>query len=441
VDEARERIIRIIRKLQNVQVEKGFSPAEAAGAMEKASQLLQEHQLSLVEIEESGPKLNEALGETVVNTRRRRRNPGESLLTSAVAAGCDCRVIFTYQDRNYCYAFIGYQSDIEVAKYLFEYLRDGLTAEADRQARAQGLSKSALVRYRNNFLMAASGEIRKRLKAEKEKADAEETAAPAEQPGQTTKQFSLVAIKAPEVEKFLHQAHPKLHSGHPSAFVPTPRRSRPDATQGGPFRFARRSSPSGRWHWRIKGLPKMIRFFEPTDKFLNWLAKYAGKRLVFDVGCGDGHITRELVKRKVKCLGIDPRYRWEPVPSRMHNLILPMEAERVSILATTPKSLVLFCRPCHNGFVLNTIRRLHPTTEVLYISKPKNLVVDTCDLDYDELAAPPCEEERCIGFTYLKRRGLSHESLRLLRLRRIHLQDPGRRVRRGSRLPYRTLSR
>lgn len=149
----------------------------------------------------------------------------------------------------------------------------------------------------------------------------------------------------------------------------------------------------------------MMRFFEPSKQFLDWLAKYAGKRITFDVGCGEGHITEALIDRGVKCLGIDPRFQWldEPVPQKLRNCIIPMEAEMCYTLRTTEKSLVLFCRPCHSGFVTNTIDVLPASAEVLYISKPDNVHVDIMSFnhadnpvqfEFEELETPRCREER-----------------------------------------------
>src|SRR3954466_5463020 len=95
-----------------------------------------------------------------------------------------------------------------------------------------------------------------------------------------------------------------------------------------------------------------MRFFEPSEPFLDWLAAYAGERLTFDVGCGEGHITRALDARGVKVLGIDPAF--SSIESRDIFLacrVLPMFAEKCSVLQQTERSLVLFCRPCHGGFV------------------------------------------------------------------------------------------
>jgi SAM-dependent methyltransferase len=147
----------------------------------------------------------------------------------------------------------------------------------------------------------------------------------------------------------------------------------------------------------------MLRFFEPSEKWLDWLAKYAAGRVVFDVGCGAGHVTLSLLKRKVKVLGIDPRYKWglgELTPE-LSKVVLPYEAQHVKALRNTPNTLVMFCRPCHSGFVQETIDVLHPTAEVLYISKVCNVGVDLVDMSTRVLDCPKCPEEK----VYQVRRG------------------------------------
>lgn len=136
-----------------------------------------------------------------------------------------------------------------------------------------------------------------------------------------------------------------------------------------------------------------MRFFEPSSRFLDWLAKYAAGRIVIDVGCGEGHIVRALGERGVKALGIDPM--WEQTPDNVDliNRIIPLQAENVTCLGMK-NALVLFCRPCHSGFVEAAINRVHHTSEVLYISKPTNVVMDLGDYRGRELKTPRCKEEK-----------------------------------------------
>lgn len=118
-----------------------------------------------------------------------------------------------------------------------------------------------------------------------------------------------------------------------------------------------------------------MRFFEPDSTFLDWLASYAGKRLVFDVGCGDGDLVLELQAKGVKAMGIDPIYLYQRVPTNLSNCIFPAYAEECGLLRKYP-ALVLFCRPCHSGFVERTLEVLHRDSEAVYVSKPENVIVD-----------------------------------------------------------------
>ena len=120
-----------------------------------------------------------------------------------------------------------------------------------------------------------------------------------------------------------------------------------------------------------------MRFFEPPKKFFDWLVAYAGNRIVFDVGSGEGHIVRELRDRKVKVVGVEPRWLCDDLYDPMlSSCILPQMAEECSLLRTTKNSLVMFCRPCHSGFVDRTLRLLPSSSEALYISPLHNLGVD-----------------------------------------------------------------
>lgn len=134
-------------------------------------------------------------------------------------------------------------------------------------------------------------------------------------------------------------------------------------------------------------------FFEPRDEFLVWLLTYAKDRVVFDVGCGTGVFLERMWQMGIKAIGVELYvHKIENVTTRMR--VFPQDARECSALRTMP-ALVLFCRPSHDGWVHDTIPLLHPESEVLYISKPGNEVMDVpYDVFTRELLDPPgCEEE------------------------------------------------
>lgn len=225
MNESVERIIRICRKLLDRTIERGCTPDEAAGAAEKAKELLERHQLTLLDVKAG--KLNEDMTNQVMPTGKKRSNPGESSLAFAVAKGCDCDLVNGY-DRvdGRVYHFLGYQSDVEVAQHLFVYLRDGLVNMANAEGRRQNFRGAALVCWRNNFLFGAAGVIRKRLK--ERKADeptawataetvitenepvAETDLMPSPAPVTESQRYALVSVKQPAVQAFVKSIFPKL---------------------------------------------------------------------------------------------------------------------------------------------------------------------------------------------------------------------------------------
>ncbi len=171
--------------------------------------MLEQHQLTLLDVQAG--RLNEDLTRQTVFTGRQTKNPGETSLAAAVAAGCDCRIILT-RERDWGYIFVGFVSDVEVAQYLFTTLRDGLVARADRDGRLAGIRAGALVRWKNSFLMGAAGEIRQRLLAQKKSeptrmatVEAAETAEPVVTQEQ---RYALVEIKQPAVDRFFREQFP-----------------------------------------------------------------------------------------------------------------------------------------------------------------------------------------------------------------------------------------
>ncbi len=115
-------------------------------------------------------------------------------------------------------------------------------------------------------------------------------------------------------------------------------------------------------------------FFSPTPAMLKYIVQRAGKRPVFDIGSGEGHLLRLLIKHKCKALGIEPM--WSVLDAFDPRLpVLPMEGQRATVLQPHA-GLCIFARPCHSGFVEEVIKVIHPDSEILYISKPINVEED-----------------------------------------------------------------
>lgn len=241
---SKEDVIRIVRKLLKKTTENGFTIGEAAWAAQRAQMLLEKYQLSMVDV--ASKTLNEDMVRKILDSGRSVRNPGECCLAQAIADGCDVELVVSHLP-NYSYNFVGFTSDVEVACYLFESLRDGLTKRATSEGQDNNVRGPQLVRWRNNFLMGAASEIRRRLHQAKQERQREFEAAVAAQeaanvaqeasvaahiqteptttasvqaeaevdepesvPQTTVSPRALVEIKKPQVQSFLKKTYPKL---------------------------------------------------------------------------------------------------------------------------------------------------------------------------------------------------------------------------------------
>ena len=145
------------------------------------------------------------------------------------------------------------------------------------------------------------------------------------------------------------------------------------------------------------GLPNFIpsTFFKPKDSFLKWLTKFTENKIVFDVGCGNGNFLKRMHKLKIKAIGIDPIYIAFLHPDQeLRNCILPMFAQECKILQNIKNSIILFCRPCHDGFVYETIKKIHKNNIIFYISKTINVNIDIPGLNYKIINVPGLQEEK-----------------------------------------------
>jgi hypothetical protein len=118
-----------------------------------------------------------------------------------------------------------------------------------------------------------------------------------------------------------------------------------------------------------------IKFFEPNTEMLQWLKDYAGDRIIYDIGAGEGHITRGLNKLGAKVLGFEPMGEFdgnEYLKTGVRIMPWRIEDHPKLFVGVGNKVLLLFARPCHSDFVANTLDMKDADTEVLYITKEEN---------------------------------------------------------------------
>lgn len=148
----------------------------------------------------------------------------------------------------------------------------------------------------------------------------------------------------------------------------------------------------------------MITFLEPQDDWVRWLIDHAAGRLIVDVGCGNGQLTRAIVEAGYDgVIGLDMYWDFERVLNmspedreRFATKYAPFEAP--CELTRAPDLLLVMARPSHGGWVGDVIRAADPTAEVLYVSMPHNVDVDLWadDLRVEPVStpAPGLDEER-----------------------------------------------
>jgi hypothetical protein len=113
-----------------------------------------------------------------------------------------------------------------------------------------------------------------------------------------------------------------------------------------------------------------VKFFQPTGLFFHLMKPFRNGRLIYDIGAGVGHITQDLLDRNYRCLAIDYNRRDNPETC-------VIQANSVTY-KYKPDSVLMFCRPCHSGFVAATIRQglRCNVKDFIYVSKPQNRQID-----------------------------------------------------------------
>lgn len=137
-------------------------------------------------------------------------------------------------------------------------------------------------------------------------------------------------------------------------------------------------------------LATQTKFFEPTQVWIDWMKARYPDRFVVDCGAGLGHVTQALRGAGLKkAIAID----LHPSAEFLNNYTGFYTGDACTF-PFTPEMVPMYCRPCHNGFVAESV--LHAfgrgCREMIYISKPVNFERDVFSLP-DELIAQQVDLE------------------------------------------------
>ena len=116
-----------------------------------------------------------------------------------------------------------------------------------------------------------------------------------------------------------------------------------------------------------------LKFFIPNTKFFSWLKKYKTKK-IFDCGAGVGHVAAEAKDHGINIISIDNVLRENPESN-----ILPIDCEKYEY---SLGSVLLFCRPCHSGFVERIYEKFEGKVTIFYVGLESNLSIDLIKYPY-----------------------------------------------------------
>jgi len=131
-----------------------------------------------------------------------------------------------------------------------------------------------------------------------------------------------------------------------------------------------------------------FRWFKPTQAFFDHMEQFQG-RSIYDVGAGQGHVTRALLYLGHQARALDLCYRdGQCVDIMIANGVL---------YRYPPGSVVLLCRPCHGPFVESVVERARECgCDVLYVGLERNGEGDLGDIRAEVVAEDVGEDGESI---------------------------------------------
>ena len=166
----KERVIEFIKKARLRTVDRGATPAEAAGFAAKVAELLERFQIEEAEIAAAtgAPADSEEVCQNKLRTGKRVFNPGMTQVVNSLAIGMCCKVVLLHEGGMAVYGVIGSQMDADYVCQMSTALVPQLQEMATMEGREHGHEKAGLVRWSNQYLTGAGQEIRARLERERQ---------------------------------------------------------------------------------------------------------------------------------------------------------------------------------------------------------------------------------------------------------------------------------
>lgn len=139
-------------------------------------------------------------------------------------------------------------------------------------------------------------------------------------------------------------------------------------------------------------------FFVPDSAFLDWVLKLIDNRMVFDIGCGNGHFLKELKRKDYhKIVGIDAfsdyhGFRtsvWDEFGAGNPIQFIPDGIESAmaqNLIKGASRNVPVVCfliRPCHNSILISEAYNLckENNIDLYYIGLETNIDIDLTAYD------------------------------------------------------------
>lgn len=136
-------------------------------------------------------------------------------------------------------------------------------------------------------------------------------------------------------------------------------------------------------------------FFEPTDKFWNYIAAHPWRwKQYHECGAGSGHLSRLMLERGYSVHAYDkyPRGADDETGGKLR--VMDTTTEDFGDQFGVGDALII-ARPCHNGWIADTLRHSFEVGDAFYVGLPKNFEQDLDDEDlHYEIVADDVGEDR-----------------------------------------------
>ena len=168
LDRNRDRIIKLINEMRSHTVDRGCTPAEAAGFAAKAAEWMEKYQVDEAELRAQRGEDPEV--ETVQNKLRTGKkvfNPGMNAVVNSLAIAMCCKCILLRERDEAVYGLVGDTLDVDYVCQIATTVVPSLQMMATLEGREHGHEKAGLVRWSNQYLTGAAQEIQARIESER----------------------------------------------------------------------------------------------------------------------------------------------------------------------------------------------------------------------------------------------------------------------------------